>query len=82
MLRRRRSSEREASTVSVAQTCPDPRFLLFGDTGTWVWLLPDLKARGTRLQLVAMDGSRRLFLVDTAVESGDRTGGRPGKAGP
>jgi len=59
-----------------------PRFLLFGDTGAWVWLLPDLKARGARLQLVAMDGSRRLFLVDTAVESGDRTGGRPGKAGP
>jgi hypothetical protein len=59
-----------------------PRFLLFGDTGAWVWLLPDLKARGARLQLVAMDGFRRLFLVDTAVESGDRTGGRPGKAGP
>jgi hypothetical protein len=59
-----------------------PRFLLFGDTGAWVWLLPDLKARGARLQLVAMDGSRRLFLVDTAVESGERTGGRPGKAGP
>ena len=52
-----------------------PRFLLFGDTGAWVWLLPDLMATGARLQLVAMDGSLRLFLVDTAVESGDRTGG-------
>ena len=39
-------------------------------------------ASGARLQLVAMDGSQRLFLVDTAVESSNSTGGGPGKAGP
>ena len=59
-----------------------PRFLLFGDAGAWVWLLPDLQASGARLQLVAMDGSLRLFLVDTAVESGHRADGRSGKAAP
>jgi len=50
-----------------------PRFLLYGDTGAWVWLLPELMAKGARLQLVAVKGSLRLFLVDTASESSDRT---------
>jgi 4-amino-4-deoxy-L-arabinose transferase-like glycosyltransferase len=59
-----------------------PRFLLYGDTGAWVWLLPELMATGARLQLVAVKGSLRLFLVDTAAESSDRAGARPGKADP
>jgi len=58
------------------------RFLLYGDTGAWVWLLPDLVATGARLQLVAVDGGRRLFLVDAAAESSDRVGARPTKADP
>ena len=59
-----------------------PRFLLYGDTGAWIWLLPELMATGARLQLVAVKGSLRLFLVDTAAESSDRAGARPGKADP
>jgi len=59
-----------------------PRFLLYGDTGAWVWLLPELMATGARLQLVAVKGTLRLFLVDTAPESSDRAGARPGKADP
>ena len=59
-----------------------PRFLLYGDTGAWVWLLPELMATGARLQLVAVKGSLRLFLVDTAAESSDHAGARPGKAHP
>src|SRR5215813_7592238 len=59
-----------------------PRFLLYGDTGAWIWLLPELMTTGARLQLVAVKGSLRLFLVDTAPESSDRAGARPGKADP
>jgi hypothetical protein len=59
-----------------------PRFLLFGDTGAWVWLLPHLRATGARLRLVAAEGSLHLFLVDTAAGSGDGVGGRPGSAVP
>jgi hypothetical protein len=59
-----------------------PRFLLYGDTGGWVWLLPHLLATGARLQLVAVDGPLRLFLVDTAAGSSDGAGARPGSAAP
>ena len=59
-----------------------PRFLLYGDTGAWVWLLPELIATGARLQLVSVRGSLRLFLVDTPAESSDSIGGRRRKAGP
>jgi hypothetical protein len=59
-----------------------PRFLLYGDTGPWVWLLPHLMSTGARLQLVAVDGPRRLFLVDTVASSSNSDGAGPGKAGP
>ena len=59
-----------------------PRFLLYGDTGAWVWLLPELMATGARLQLLAVKGSLRLFVVDIPAESSDGTGGRPRRAGP
>ena len=47
-----------------------PRFLLY-DRGPWAWLLPDLMATGARIQLVAVDGSARLLLVDAAARSSD-----------
>jgi hypothetical protein len=59
-----------------------PRFLLYGDTGPWDWLLPHLMSTGARLQLVAVGGPRRLFLVDTVAASSDSDGAGPGKAGP
>jgi hypothetical protein len=52
-----------------------PHFLLYGETGAWVWLLPDLMATGARIQLVAVDGAARLFLVDAAARSGSSRGG-------
>ena len=59
-----------------------PRFLLYGDTGPWAWLPPHLMSMGARLQLVAVDGPQRLFLVDTSAASSDSPGGGPGKARP
>ena len=59
-----------------------PRFLLYGETGQWAWLLPDLMATGARIQLVAVDGSTRLLLVDAAARSRDGLVDHPGNAPP
>jgi hypothetical protein len=46
-----------------------PRFMLYGDRRGWAWLLPALVAKGARIQVLALDGTNPLYLVDTVTES-------------